>query len=98
MDREVRVLTKVISDTVKIYGEVKVGDDVVIDEFTVVGYSAEPTGDVVTVIGDRCHIGSHVVICKGTRIGSETIIDDFCRIGESVSIGKKCRIVYGGPI
>lgn len=93
-----------IPNTVKVYGDVQFGKKCILGEYCVVGYpyvmskKSFESKNIKTSIGNRCIIGSHVVIYEGAQIGDETRIDDFCRIGEHVSIGKKCHILYGARL
>jgi len=92
---------EIIPSTVKLYGEVKIGEDVKIGDYTIIGLridSNESENKSPTIIGDKCTIGSHVVICGGANIGNKTKIEDFCRIGEGVKIGLNCNILYGAKI
>lgn len=93
-----------IPDTVKVYGDVEFGKKCILGEYCVVGYpyveseKSFESKSIKTSIGNKCIIGSHVVIYEGAKIGNETRIDDFCQIGEHVSIGKKCQILYGARL
>lgn len=89
-----------VTDTLKLYGKVKIGGNVIIGEYTVIGYRLKsPHEDnAVTVIEDNCIIGSHVIIYKGAQIGGGTNIDDFSRIGENVHIDKDCYVLYSAKI
>jgi UDP-3-O-[3-hydroxymyristoyl] glucosamine N-acyltransferase len=93
-----------VPNTVKMYGDVLLGKGCVIGEYTVIGYpyveneKSFKSPALKTFIGDKCIIGSHVVVYEGTRIGEETKIEDFCRIGEEVTIGRNCYILYGAKI
>lgn len=94
----------VIPDTVKMYGNVKIGKNCIIGEYSVIGYPYVESEKSFksrknrTVIGNKSVIGSHVIIYEGTQIGDETRIEDFCRIGEKVIIGRGCYILYGAKI
>ena len=93
-----------IPSTVKLYGEVKIGEKVRIGDYAIIGLGADliefsnKSETTITVIGDECIIGSHVIINRGTIIGNKTRIEDFCRIGENVKIGENCYIIYGAKI
>jgi acetyltransferase-like isoleucine patch superfamily enzyme len=89
-----------VPDTVKLYGKVKIGDKVIVGEYTIIGYGVKspPHEEAVTIIGDECIIGSHIVIYKGAKIGGKTKIDDFCRIGEGIHLGQNCYVLYGAKI
>jgi len=104
MDKKIGIIMSIIPDTVKIYGDVRIGQGCVIGEFSIIGYpyieskKSFNSRNIKTSIGDRSIIGSHVVIYSGAQIGDKTRIEDFCRIGKSVIIGKRCRILYGAKI
>ncbi len=91
---------KIIPNTVKLYGKVEIGKDVKIGDYTIIGLKIDSNEyeNNLTVIGDKCIIGSHVVICRGANIGNKTKIEDFCRIGERAKIGLNCNILYGAKI
>lgn len=104
MDKETVIAMSTIPDTVKMYGDVRVGKKCIIGEYTIIGYrdveneESFECKDIETSIGNKCIIGSHVVIYKGTQIGEGTKIEDFCRFGEEAIIGKHCYILYGAKI
>ena len=49
----------------------------------------------MTNIYARVKIGSHVLICGGTRIGHDTIIGDYCTLAPEVAIAGNCIIGDG---
>ncbi|MBI5643073.1 MAG: N-acetyltransferase [Deltaproteobacteria bacterium] len=91
-----------ISETAKIYPNVKLGKDCVIEDFVIIG--APPRGcapgELETVIGDGAIIRSHTVIYAGNRIGSnfqtgnKTNIREQNEIGDDVSIGTLSVVEY----
>ena len=93
-----------VPSTVKLYGEVKIGEKVRIGDYTIIGLGpdliefTDKSETIITVIGDECIIGSHVIINRGTIIDNRTKIEDFCKIGENVKVGKNCYILYGAKI
>ena len=93
-----------IPNTVKLCGEVKIGEKVRIGDYTIIGLESDlieftdKSETTITVIGDECIIGSHVIINKDTIIGNRTRIEDFCKIGENVKVGENCYILYGAKI
>lgn len=93
---------KLIPKTAKLYGEVKIGDNVRIGDYTVIGIESASNKSSqesnITTIGDECIIGAHVIIYKGAIIDYRTKIEDFCKIGENVKIGSNCYILYGAKI
>ena len=96
-------IMKLISNTVKLYGNVKIGSNVRIGDYTIIGLESElnepsDRSNVTTIIGDECIIGAHVIIYRGAAIDNKTKIEDFCRIGEDVKIGSNCYIIYGAKI
>lgn len=84
-----------ISSTAIIHPGVKLGKNVVIEDFCIIGTpprGAKP-GELETVIGDDAVIRSHTVIYAGNRIGSKfqtgnkVNIRELNEIGDNVSIG-----------
>jgi acetyltransferase-like isoleucine patch superfamily enzyme len=84
-----------IAETARIYPNVVIGANVVIEDFCVIGcppLGANP-GELETVIGDNAVIRSHVVIYAGNRIGKnfraghKANVREHNRIGDDVSIG-----------
>ncbi len=77
-----------------IYPNVKLGDNVVIEDFCIIGapFRGQPD-DTVTVIGDNAVIRSHTVIYAGNVIGNnfqsgnKANIRELNTIGHNVSIG-----------
>lgn len=82
-------------ETRKIFPNVKLGKDVVIEDYCIIGYppkGAEP-GELETVIGDGSVIRSHTVIYAGTTIGKKchighgNLVREFCQWGDNSSLG-----------
>jgi UDP-3-O-[3-hydroxymyristoyl] glucosamine N-acyltransferase len=46
-------------------------------------------------IGSEVHIGPHVVISEGCKIGDQTVIEANCTLGNNVSLGKGTRLYPG---
>ena len=82
-----------IAETAKLYPHVKLGKNVIIEDFCVIGAPFKGHGDEETVIGDNAVIRSHTVIYAGNKIGSDfqtgnkANIRELNRIGDNVSIG-----------
>ena len=83
-----------IARTAIIYPDVTLGDNVVIEDFCIIGapFKGQPEG-LATVIGKNAVIRSHTVIYAGNVIGDDfqtgnkTNIRECNRIGNNVSIG-----------
>lgn len=83
-----------IAKTSVIHPNVKLGDNVVIEDFCIIGapFRGQPD-DIVTVIGDNAVIRSHTVIYAGNVIGNnfqsgnKANIRELNTIGHNVSIG-----------
>lgn len=93
----------IIPDSVRKYGKVAFGKGCIIGEYSIIGYphvesekSFEKPDE--TYIGDKCVIGSYVIIYEGAVIGDKTSIEDYCRIYYDVKIGRRCKILYGANI
>ena len=82
----------------KQHGHVTIGDGCSFGEYVVIGYSKDPDNSNLTSIGKGCILGSHISVCRGTKIGEGAEICDFVFIGEDVKIGKRCRVIYGAQI
>ena len=84
---------KQIADTAKIYPRVKLGENVVIEDFCVIGAPFKGQVNEETIIGDNAVIRSHTVIYAGNKIGAnfqtgnKANIREMNSIGDNVSIG-----------
>ncbi|MDD3012592.1 MAG: acyltransferase [Candidatus Gastranaerophilales bacterium] len=82
-----------IAETAKIYPNVILGKNVVIEDFCIVGAPFKGMTDEKTIIGDNSVIRSHTVIYAGNVIGknfqsgNKANIREFNEIGDNVSIG-----------
>jgi len=84
-----------IAETAKIYPNVKLGKNVVIEDFCLIGVPPKgaAAGELETVIGDNSIIRSHTVIYAGNKIGqnfqtgNKANIREFNEIADNVSIG-----------
>ncbi len=81
-------------DTYRLIGDVRLGKEVIIDDFVIIGIApAGADSDVSTEIGEKSHIRSHTTIYAGNVIGSGfntghgARIREFNVIGNNVSIG-----------
>ncbi len=78
---------KGISKNSTIASTAKIGEDVFIDDFVVIGENV--------VVGNKSRIYSHVSIAANSKIGDETIINAGVRIYSDTVIGNKCTIHAG---
>ncbi len=82
-----------IAPTTKIYPHVTLGNDVIIEEYCIIGVPLPGKEAVETLIGDHAHIRSFTVIYSGNTIGThfqtgnKANIREFNSIGNHVSIG-----------
>lgn len=84
-----------ISDTTIIYPGVKLGMNVIIEDFCIIGAPPRGTkpGEMETILGDDAVIRSHTVIYAGNRngnkfqAGNKVNIRELNEIGDNVSIG-----------
>ena len=87
---------------IKIYKNVKLGKNVTIEEFCVIGKPPKnkKNGELKTVIGDNSVIRSHAVIYSGNSIGDNfqcghhIVMREENRIGNNVSIGSGTDIEH----
>ena len=82
-----------IADTAKIYPNVELGDNVIIEDFCIIGSPFSGYKNEKTVIGNGAVIRSGTVIYAGNRIGdnfhagNKANIRELNEIGDNVSIG-----------
>ncbi len=87
----------------KIYKNVKLGKNVIIEDFAVVGKppKGKEDGELETVIGDNSIIRSGSVIYAGTKTGKNfqtgdnASIGPFCVFGDYVSVGTNSVVLEG---
>ncbi len=81
-------------DLLKIYPNVQLGKDVVIDDFVIIGAPPrrKKPGELATTIGDNSHIRSHSIIYAGTEIGNGLETGHGIMIREGNKIGDDCSI------
>ncbi len=92
-----------IGNHVVIHPDTVIGAGSRVGDFAVIGKLPNPsrlstvnsTGDLVPLeTGEEANIGSHVVLYRGTKVGSQVTIADFasvrerCRVGNNVVIGR----------
>lgn len=82
-----------IADTAKIYPNVKLGENITIEDFCIIGAPFSGQINEETIIGDNAFIRSHTVIYAGNKIGNnfqtgnKANIRELNVIGNNVSIG-----------
>lgn len=82
-----------IADTAKVYPNVKLGENVTIEDFCIIGAPFGGQTNEETIIGDNAVIRSHTVIYAGNKIGNnfqtgnKANIRELNVIGSNVSIG-----------
>jgi acetyltransferase-like isoleucine patch superfamily enzyme len=83
-----------IATTAKIYPNVRLGTDVRIGPWAVVGRppASIAAGELETVIGDGSIIRSHSVIYAGSRTGSRFQTGHHAIVGPALEIGNRCSV------
>jgi acetyltransferase-like isoleucine patch superfamily enzyme len=82
-----------IAKTAILYPDVKLGNDVIVEDFCIIGAPFKGSRQEDTIIGDGATIRSHTVIYAGNRIGRnfqtghKANIRELNVIGDNVSIG-----------
>lgn len=82
-----------ISESAIIYPNVKLGDNVTVEDFCIIGCPFKDYNGEITIIGNNAVIRSGTVIYAGNKIGNhfhtgnKTNIRELNEIGENVSIG-----------
>lgn len=82
-----------VAETAKIYPNVRLGNNIVIEDYCIIGAPFSGFKDEETVIGDNAVIRSHTVIYAGNSIGdnfqtgNKANIRELNKIGNNVSIG-----------
>lgn len=96
----------------KISPNVILPDNVQIGDYTIIGCRSRPSVEQLrnasrlddlddtneTIIGQKCYIGSHVIIEEGVQIGENCIIDSNAVIEKNTIIGANTLIVHGARI
>ena len=88
--------------TQKIYKNVKIGNNVQIGDFVIIGLppQGKEDGELPTVMGDNAVIRSHTVIYAGNTIGNNfqtghhALIRENNKIGNNVSVGSYSHIAF----
>jgi acetyltransferase-like isoleucine patch superfamily enzyme len=89
-----------IAETARIYPQVRLGRNVTIEDFCIIGAPFKGQAGEETVIGDNAVIRSHTVIYAGCVIGNDfqtgnkANIRELNRIGNDVSIGALCVLEH----
>lgn len=89
-----------IAKSAKIYPNVKLGENVFIEHFCIIGAPFKGQADEKTIIGDNAVIRSHTVIYAGNKIGNsfqsgnKANIRELNIIGNEVSIGTMAVIEH----
>jgi len=77
-----------IVGTSKVYKNVRLGKDVVIGDFSVIGQPWNGmSGDITTIIGDYSFIGNNVTIAAGVKTGNKFTAEDGSRIARNCIFG-----------
>ena len=82
----------IIAQTAIIYPKVRLGKNVIIDDFCIIGYPPKGvvSGAIETVIGDNVIIRSHSVVYAGTNIGARSNLAHQVMLREHTTIGEHC--------
>lgn len=91
-----------VAETAKIHPGVKLGENVIIEDFCIIGYPPNGVvpGELETVIGDGSHIRSHTIIYAGVTMGRNckishsVFVREHTQLGENVSIGINCVVEH----
>src|SRR3989339_735805 len=83
-----------IADNAKIYSNVKLGKNVVIEDYCIIGIPprGKVDGELETIIGDNSTIRSHTVIYAGNKIGNNFQTGNKANIREENNIGNNVSI------
>jgi len=82
-----------IAQTAIIYPNVEFGDNVIVEDYCIIGVPFKGQIDEKTIIGNNAIIRSHTIIYAGNKIGSnfqtgnKANIRELNKIGDNVSIG-----------
>ncbi len=93
-----------IHKTALIFPKVKIARRTSIGEYSLVGKPYRPVNGKplpaksYTRIGQECHIGSFVIVGKGSTISDKCMIDNGVQIEQDVSIGKETLVIYRSQI
>jgi len=80
-----------LGHAVHIYGNVEIGDDCMIGDFSVIGYPAMTPGLPPLKLGPGAQVRSHAVIYEGSTIGAQLETGHHVVIREGAEIGENLR-------
>jgi acetyltransferase-like isoleucine patch superfamily enzyme len=89
-----------IADTAVIHEHVRLGENVIIGDYCIIGLPFSNRGDELTIIGNNAVIRSHTVIYAGNSIGCNfqtghhVNIRELNQIGDNVSVGTSSVIEH----
>jgi Acyl-[acyl carrier protein]--UDP-N-acetylglucosamine O-acyltransferase len=89
-----------IAPTAVIFPNVKLGSNILIEDFCIIGANGDGADNIETVIGDNAIIRSQTIIYAGNKIGSnfrtgnKVNIRELNVIGDNVSIGTMSTIEH----
>ena len=101
-ESEIGAVDATIASTAIVHPNVKLGRNVVIEDFCIVGYPPKgvQAGELPTVIGDNVTIRTHSLIYAGASLGNgchvahHVMIREHARIGDNSSIGMNTLIEH----
>ena len=81
-----------IKDTVKIYGNSKIGEGTKIMDYTIIGMVSRKNTGNGSIIGRNCTIRNHNCIYEDAAVGDDFQSGGLTQIREGVRIGNNCKV------
>lgn len=84
-----------------VFGNVKIGKNVFIEPFCLIGYAEEAQNNsesAITIIGNNVEIHSHSVISQNCILGNNVWCGNYTYIGENSKIADGVELMYGAKI
>lgn len=92
--------TRGVHSSALFLGEVQRGAGIFVGPFAVIGatyrrVAGEPLpARQITRLGDRCEVGPHARVLRGSHIGKRVSVDGGCTVEQDVDVGDDSRLIY----
>lgn len=84
-----------------LFGNVKIGENVRIEPFCLIGYTEETQNNsesAITIVGDNVEIHSHSIVSQNCKLGKNVWCENYTFIGENSHIADGVEFMYGAKV